>query len=169
MIGVVGPNRGKLSRVILFKDTYQLYVNLEELIKLAKRNRRPGWTIQECQYIEDHIYEWRTIIKSTSFPIPGYLDPMVVDVAIYVVRNQYCDCKDIERKFSVGYYRAKIYIEVLDKMLIVKRNLHFKNEVLVKDLYVLNRIFNYYLVSMPSKNCLPNGCNDDSCHLKLEL
>lgn len=147
--GIVGPNRGYSHREVLIKNIKLLESNLDELKDFACSNRWQGWKIEESRYIEANIEKWKTIIKSYVFPVPGYLDPMLIDVAIYVVGNQKCDSKDIEKNFSVGCYRAERYIEVLEKLEVVKRKNYKEFEVLIKDIYALNRLFAYYLVHMP--------------------
>lgn len=73
-------------------------------------------------------------------------DPMVADIARFVVTRQRCTVTFIQRTFEIGWNRATTIVEQLEKINIINQEEGSKRKVLVSNLDELDKILQHFRI-----------------------
>lgn len=160
LIGVV--KRVSSFRIdVLVKDLNSLELLFERLQTDSVLSPLSN-NVEEEQKTEDmQANKDQQCINSNSIQNMGYLDPLLYDVADYLVRKQRGSISQIQRLLASGFRRASHIVNQLEQIGVVKRLPNSELEVLVKDSTSLNSLFDNLKFDGFSENIF--GVTKDYC------
>lgn len=159
--GIIGPAIGPVPRKVLIYDEDTLESRLKELKGSVNKNfhqandnnkplqfDNPATQIVnfsdmsiDNKALSNKINKWKSILNENYTPVQGSIDPILVEVAMYVVEHQKCERIDIQNKFNVGYNRASRFIDQLEQLKVIKRHQDNIIDILIKDFDGLDKLF----------------------------
>lgn len=133
--------RGKLTRIqcgYISKEEVESFTNEVDAL-LSDDEEIESYTLPYCNV--------RDIARIAMLEETRRFDPMVADVARFVVTRQRCSITYIQRTFEIGWNRATTIVKQLEKIKIISKEKGLKREVLVSNLdEVDNILHNFRLI-----------------------
>lgn len=157
--GIVGPAEGSKPREVLIHDEKEFNRLLNSIMehsgksadvrKESKQNNHSGYIVKfesdsngdNSERMSDNDSDRKPILVKSTLPNLGFIDPLLEDAAVYIVRKRQCNSMDIQRLFTIGYNRTARIIDQLEKLQVIERKTDYRYEVKIKGIASLDKLF----------------------------